>query len=299
MEQLILKLANISHQINNPLPIYNLYKLNVDRLKCIRIIRRVFLLNLRENTDYITTIPSNANLFFHSWLFTFEPRNQKFAKIRSPFIGIFHPYGSIHAHNNSKYLNNLIRTRQNYHSPEHFSPNNSQIYIDHTNIGKAIIACVDYQIPEPKGRIELLISLTTDMANDYEVLNRAESDLDINDISCIDFIKKISIINKLEILYSNDLKSLFSNENINLVNKPIYAGRADNRSESLVVCFYNRGRITTQLYTILLNINFPILKKNIPYFNEINANLLAQKPQLRDINWEFGIQIITPYVNLT
>jgi len=294
MDQLILKLANISYLINNPLPINNLGQLNIDRLECISILVRVFLLNLRENTDYITTLPSNANLFFHSWLYTYEPPESAFQKKHDHLIGIFHPYGSIHAHNNSQYLNNLVLIEQNYHSPSDFSPNNSQIYIDLTNNGKAIVACVDCGIGILKGRIELLIYLIDNEYNAYNVdLIDAERRINTEPISCRDFIKTISKLNGLELLYSDDLKLLFNDENTNLVNKPASLGRAKNFNESLVVCNYGLGAIHTIVYNVILNINFPISTDKIPYFNEIRTNLLTKRPDLTDINWEFGIQIIS------
>jgi hypothetical protein len=78
---------------------------------------------LKENILYVTDKIPNANLFFHPWLFTYQENDGKFSLEKNPYIGIFHPYGSIFAHKNSEYLNKLVKTSQHYHHPQHFSPN--------------------------------------------------------------------------------------------------------------------------------------------------------------------------------
>jgi hypothetical protein len=281
MDQEILKLANISYNLNNPVVGDNIMHLNLDRTYSIRIIKGVF--DIKENTAYVTDKTPNANLFFHPWLFTLN-ENIKFSDVKYPYIGIFHPYGSIYAHNNSNYLNKLEETCQDYHNPASFSPNNSHIYIDHLNIGKAIVACIDWNKSIPDGRIELLISLTKGMKN---ILNH----ISLQNKTCFELINELLFISVLKsLLITNDLKSLFNKENINLISDPISEYRADYKVKGLFMFDYTGN---SKEYNKILHVNFPIENKNIPYFEEIKNNLPVS---IRDkVIWEFGIQIITPY----
>ena len=290
MDSKIIELANISFELNNPKSTSDIIKLNSDRINFIRIIKGVF--NIKENKEYVT-YKSNANLFFHAWLY--EYNQQPITKY--PYIGIFHPSGSIYAHNTSKFLNTLERTTQYYHDNA-FSPSNTScIYIDHDRIGKVIIVCIDHEISPPKGRIELLISVNNDIASfNLNLISNILSKLNTETISCVDFIKKISQLNGLELLNSDDLKLLFDINNTNLINEPITTNRADNKQQALIVLDYAGGGTDSKTYPTSLKINFPIDNKNIPYFNEINSKLLQKNPSLKNINFEFGIQIISPYV---
>ena len=281
MDKEILKLAYISYNLNNPAVGDNIMHLNLDRTYSIRIIKGVF--DIKENTAYVTDKTPNANLFFHPWLYLYN----EFEDI-SPYIGIFHPYGSIYAHNNSNFLNKLQPTSQNYHAPQEFSPNNSNIYIDHNSFGDAIVVCVNNLVSFPiKGRIELLISLS----NNTKITHDNADEILKNKI-CNEFILNLSKLEELKIILLQDkYKLLFDSKNTNIITKPDFIHRAGNNSNGLYMFDYTNG---SKAYNKLLHVNFPIENKNIPYFEEIKNNL---PESIRDkVIWEFGIQIIKPYI---
>lgn len=102
----------------------------------------------------------NANLYFHGWLFNIDVNTKtEMNLIKTPFIGLFHPFGSIHALENRTPdgenipLNNITKINQNFHNA--LSPKTSFIHIDHNNDGKAYTVCVDDETN--RGIITLLI----------------------------------------------------------------------------------------------------------------------------------------------
>jgi hypothetical protein len=289
MDTKIIELANISFEINNPNSKSDISHLQYKRTQLIQLLSEIFRrsneiiqskIEVKENTTYRTDVNHNANLFFHPWLF--ENTQQPITK--NPYIGIFHPSGSIYAHNTSKFLNKLEKTIQYYHDNS-FSPSNTScIYIDHINIGIAIVVCVDDT--SSKGRIELLISLTKSELIMLDFFN-------INNLKCFEIMEQLNNIGIFKpLLNKPEFKLLFSSENNKIVYETSSNNRANNRKYGLFMCDYKNGGNSTEVYNSILNVIFPIEKKNIPYIVEIESKLPSN---LQSINWEFAIQIIAPY----
>lgn len=261
-------------------------KLHKDNMKLI-----MYLL-FEENTK-LKTIDYNANLFYHSWVFTdkdMENYSGSFAK--HPYIGLFHPYGGIHAITSNNILNTFVKTQQHIHDPSHYSPDNSHIYIDNNKIGKAYSVCIDYEKVngtqvvnnnEIRIRVELVICLPRDI--DIKI-NESE----YNKLSVFELICKLS---DNEIFYP-----LFETFEIKHLKNPYFKNKVTDilvkektfyLPDSLVLFRYREHNN----YDYLLNFNIPIESHSIPYIDEINAKLPTEIKSIpKDkITYEFGLII--------
>jgi hypothetical protein len=225
-----------------------------------------------ENNTYRNE-QGNTNLFFHPWLFSnFQVKNV--------LIGIFHPHGSIYAVQNTPYLNNLIQIEQNYHAPQHFSPNNSHIYIDRQNLGYGIIVCIDQHRLGPIARIELLIYSPTDLFSILKPINDKIDTKDMTSNELMNELSKIEQFNFIQEIFTNidneDGKALTPEFNF-----PAHASRG------LFMFDYTGNSYT---YNKLLHVNLDIKSENIKWIEEIKNKIPEGIRNL--INFEFGLQII-------
>jgi len=223
-----------------------------------------------ENTVCRNDRP-NTNLFFHPWLFNnFQAKNV--------LIGLFHPHGSIHPSSNNPYLNSFLQIEQNYHAPQHFSPNNSHIYIDRQNFGYAIVVCVDQHRMGPLARVELLIYSPNDM---FDLLKQINDKIDSKNMNCNELVNEISKIGQF-----NFVQNLFPNIGTNNVQTPEFNFGA-HASKGLFMFDYTGNSYT---YNKLLHVNLSINESEIPFIDEIKNKIPDNIKNL--ISFEFAIQII-------
>jgi hypothetical protein len=225
-----------------------------------------------ENTMLTNNI-QNTNLFFHPWLFNhFQAKNV--------LIGIFHPHGSIYPINNTPYLNKLIQIEQNYHGPQHFSPNNSHIYIDRQNYGYGVVVCVDHHKLGPTARVELLIYSPDDL---FMLLKPINDKIDLKTFTSNELIENLSKIEQF-----NFIKNIFELQTLgnNIVQTPEFNFGA-HASKGLFMFDYTGNSYT---YNKLLHVNLQINESNIPFIDEIKNKIPENIRNL--INFEFAIQII-------
>ena len=293
LDKNIIELSNISNKINNQIfDKKNLEELNKEHSNLILFIK----LLMQENNLPIKN-NYNSNLFYHSWIFNeeeFGVNSEKYNKcgksfIKHPYIGLFHPFGSIYTiEKNSNILNNLIKTQQHIHQPSHYSPDNSHIFIDLDKYGKAYSVCVNYEKIEDcksiesdkiKGRVDLLI---------YSPINIKFIQKDYESLSVSQLIKKLAEIKELEpLLNTIELESVKEDSNIKKISDIIGKEFTYWGYDSLILFRYKDH----DRYPILLNYNLPIESDKIPYINEIKSKL---DDKIRDkIEWEFGIIITT------
>ena len=228
-----------------------------------------------ENNTYKNE-QGNTNLFFHPWLFTnFQAKNV--------LIGLFHPHGSIYSVQNTPYLNNLIQIEQNYHAPQHFSPNNSHIYIDRQNFGYGIVVCVDQHRLGPIVRIELLIYSPNDM---FSYLKPINDKIDTKSMTSNELINELSKIEQF-----NFVKDIFNivdqNENENRKALTPEFNFGAHASKGLFMFDYTGNSYT---YNKLLHVNLDIKPENIKWIEEIKNKIPENIRNL--VNYEFAIQII-------
>lgn len=245
-----------------------------------------------ENTSLKDSI-YNANLFYHSWIFTDKDmKNYNGNLIKYPYIGLFHPYGAIHAISSNNILNTFQKTQQHIHDPSDYSPDNSHIYIDTDKIGKGYSVCIDYEkIEENRAvnnnevriRVELLVCLP----------KKTEIKINENDYNKLSVSELICKLSDNEILYplfeTFEIKHLknpyFSNKVIDILVKE----KTYYLPDSLVLFRYRENKT----YEYLLNFNLPIESHNIPYIDEINAKLPTEIKSYskNKIKYEFGLII--------
>lgn len=255
-----------------------------------------------ENTT-LKIIDYNANLFYHSWLFTDKDmENYSGSLVKHPYIGLFHPYGAIHAISINNILNTFQKTRQHIHDPSDYSPENSYIYIDSDKIGKSYSVCIDYEKiennlvinnKEIRIRVELLVCLPRGIEikineNEYNKLTVSELICKLSDNEIF-----YPLFDTFEIKH---LKNPYFNNKVTdiLVKEKTYY-----QPDSLVLFRYRENKT----YDYLLNLNLPIESHSIPYIDEINAKLPADIKLYKDNNakgynivYEFGI-IITRHID--
>lgn len=246
-----------------------------------------------ENTSPIANT-YNANLFYHAWVLTdAEMASNPRSIIKDPYLGLFHPYGAIHAISTDDFLNKFIRTSNHFHDVQYFSPNNAQIFIEHDKIGKAYSVCIDDEDPSiVRIRVDLFICIPKST-----VLNTAEYNFDNNTIS--ELFTKLSqkiifspLFNTFEL---NHLKNpTFTNRIINTdVNPPVFATR-----RSLLLFNYDMANHPTNplYYNDIINYTIPIDENNIPYIDDIRKELpQGIKSRSSQIRYEFGLIIASHY----
>jgi len=225
---------------------------------------------MQENTSLLNN-QGNTNLFFHPWLFDhFQAKNVS--------IGLFHPHGSIHATTNTPYLNTLLQLEQNYHAPQHYSPNNSHIFIDRNNFGYAVAVCLDQHRLGPRARIELLIYSPNDM---FDLLKPINDKIDSKTLRTDELINELSSISQF-----NFVKDFFNNMGSNIVQTPEFNFGA-HASKGLFMFDYTGN---SYVYNKLMHVDLQINESEFPFINEIKEKIPDTIKDL--ISFEFGLQII-------
>lgn len=232
----------------------------------------------------------NANLYFHGWLFQINIS----AKIngdlvKNPYIGLFHPFGSIYALKNidpvgqNVPLNNIIRIRQHFHNA--LSPKTSFIHIDRNNDGKAYTVCVDDETN--RGIITLLIYI----ANPYDGLQTMWKDRLINKSFDDHKIHSLGVDYLIDSLSNiNGLKKLFTTWEIELFKQVATIDYNNTKHQGVIVFDYRKGGPDSRVYQSYYDTKLTIDSNNIPYIQEIKSKLPAD---IRDIiTWEFEIRFI-------
>lgn len=232
----------------------------------------------------------NANLYFHGWLFQINIYAKiKGDLVKNPYIGLFHPFGSIYAlKNRAPYgqnvpLNNIIRIEQHFHNA--ISPKTSFIHIDRNNDGKAYTVCVDDETN--KGIITLLIYI----ANPYDGLQTMLKDMLINKSFDDHKMHTKNVDYLIDSLSNiNGLKKLFTTWEIELFKQNATIDYNDTNHQGLIVFDYREGGSNSRIYQSQYNTKLTIDTNNIPYIQEIKSKLPAD---IRDrITWEFEIRFI-------
>jgi len=242
-------------------------------------------INLPVNNDNY-----NANLYFHGWLFQINVyANIEGDLVKNPYIGLFHPYGSIYALENRAHdgenipLNNITRIRQHFHNA--LSPKTSFIHIDRNNDGKAYTVCVDDETN--RGIITLLIYISNPFdglqaTRKDRLINRSFDDHKIHSVGVKYLIDSLSNI--------NGLKKLFTTWEIELFKQTATIDYNDTRHQGVIVFDYREGGTNSRLYQSNYNTKLTIDSDNIPYIQEIKSKLPID---IRDrITWEFEIRFI-------
>jgi len=242
-------------------------------------------------------IASNANLFFHPWLFL-NGKDREGSRIKNPYIGIFHPRGSMHTINryggiDSCIINNIRTFNQNIHDGSEMGPmysdNTANIYINPTTSGIAVAVCIDY--PNTllvRTRVELILSLP-DMGNDmdYDENNNKLDQIKLNidnaqlgsiNYNCQNLMMDLLCINQLNpLLRSHDINRLITNQNMinHMIQKyedelfrlvedndrviiPEMVNQVLNKSNSIMMYDYRAGDESSVVYDLLLQVNIPM-----------------------------------------
>jgi hypothetical protein len=282
----IINLSIISNKINNKMDITFNNEQHNNKMKLINFL-------LFEENKSLKAIEYNANLFYHSWLFSDkEMENYNGNFVKNPYIGLFHPYGSIHAITKNNILNTFNKTSQNIHDPIHYSPDNSHIFIDNHKIGKAYSVCIDDEIirgtntiKNNKVRIRVELIICIQKSSDIKINENDYNKLPVHELFC-----KLSEI--------EDLFPLFDTFEVKHLKLPIFNNKVSDiltkektyyQPDSLVLFRYREHKA----YQYLLNVNIPIESINIPYYDEINAKLPSEIKRYgkENINYEFGLII--------
>jgi len=282
-------------------------------------IKLVDFLLTGENTVAVAPVGAritNANLFFHPWAFTETDvgvENSNYIRCsrslnKNPYIGLFHPHGSIFALNSGPVvpLNSLREIGQNPHADAGataFSQDVCQFYIDPNGYGKAYAVCIDYQTiptsplpciaqtksaPPYRGRVELMITTSSTFEFDDKTIFQGNM--------CYEFINNLSNILELKhMLNTWEIDSLKLPGNTNRVRR-LRSGTflQDN---GLLLFFYQKRGEPAKKYRPLLKCDFPIDYRNIPHIDEIIGNIPNNIiPNIRTpgiITWEFGISVFS------
>ena len=253
------------------------------------------------NNDYF-----NTNLFYHIWLF---PAGKPYTSLiitglnltKYPYIGLFHPHGSISAIANqwagqNVPLNNIASISQYFHDA--YSPKTSYIHIDRENDGKAYTVCVDWDETNRPGvrlsHIRGIVTLLIYISDPYEIImpqnstieNLITDSFNTNNTGLLtNLVDSLSTIKGLyKILKSWEIELFKNITNINL-----------DQSNRLFLYDYRDAGDTSRYYNPILRLKLDINQDNIPYINEIKSKLLPFFTQtvIDTITWEFEIQIVS------
>jgi hypothetical protein len=279
-----------------------------DRINVIDLIK--FLLS--ENTQPIS-IPTddthyNANLYFHGWLFP-QIISGGVATglnlIKYPYIGLFHPFGSIHAVTNrapqgqNVPLNNLIQIQQYFHDA--LSPKTSFIHIDRENDGKAYTVCVDWdetnrpgvRLAQMRGIVTLLIYISNTIETTPSLSSRTkyeeiQNSFRVHNTGLVgNLLESLSRIKGLYKILNTWEIDLFKQKAKNISLKSAYDG--------LILFDYREGGDKSKAYWDILKICININTNDIPYIDEIKSKLdpaIFTPDIISNIAWEFEIHIV-------
>jgi len=283
----ILNIAKLSSKVR----ISNEDQERYDKIELVKFLlsKNIVPINIPVNDNNY-----NANLYFHGWLFNINVNTEiQMNLIKNPYIGLFHPFGSIHALKNRAPsgenipLNNITRIRQHFHNA--LSPKTSFIHIDHNNDGKAYTVCIDDETN--KGIITLLIYI----ANPYDGLQTTTKDRLIN-IAFNDHKLDTLSVEYLIVALSNinGLKKLLTTWEIELFKQTAKIDYNNTSHQGVIVFDYREGGRNSRLYPSFYDTKLTIDSNNIPYIQEIKSKL---PENIRDrITWEFEIRFIyKPY----
>jgi hypothetical protein len=262
------------------------------------------------------TDPFNTNLFYHGWLFpealdytnrfiigTDEENATRLNITKYPYIGLFHPFGSIYAINNQWQgenvpLNNLASISQNFHDA--FSPPTSYIHIDRNNDGKAYTVCVDWdetnrpgvRLAQMRGIVTLLIYISNTSEVTPSLSSRTKYD-EIQNSLVVHNTGSVGIL--LESL--SRIKGLYKILNtweIDLFKQKATINKSKIFGDGLLLFDYGAGSDKSKVYMDIIKIKLDIIQDNIPYIDEIKSKLpptIFTPAIISNITWEFEIQI--------
>ena len=288
------------------------YRINlIDLIKFLLSENTVPISLPTDNTNY------NANLFYHGWLYSdalkyiYGPRLPSGGRvptglslIKYPYIGLFHPFGSIHALNNiapqggNVPLNNFAQIEQHFHDA--FSPKTSFIHIDRNNDGKAYTVCIDWDETNRRGvrlaKIRGIVTLLIYISNPYEMImpqNKFISTLISNSFDTNNTGLVTNLVDSLSTI--KGLYKILNTWEIDLFKNVATISGSRRNGEGLFLFDYRYAGDTSRYYIPILLIKLDINQGDIPYINEIKSKLPPAifTPDIIDtITWEFDIQIV-------
>ena len=280
------------------------YRINlIDLIKFLLSENTVPISLPTDNTNY------NANLFYHGWLYSDALKYigdrvpTGLSLIKYPYIGLFHPFGSIHALNNiapqggNVPLNNFAQIEQHFHDA--LSPKTSFIHIDRNNDGKAYTVCIDWDETNRPGvrlaRIRGIVTLLIYISNPYEMImpqNRFISTLISNSFDTNNTGLLTNLVDSLSTI--KGLYKILNTWEIDLFKNVATISGSRRTGEGLFLFDYRDASDTSRYYIPILLIKLDINQDTIPYINEIKNKLLPFFTQtiIDTITWEFEIKIV-------
>ena len=302
----LINLANCSNNQRKTLLDQEEHRNKIDFIK--------FLLS--ENTTPII-LPQNdnnynANLFYHPWVFTDAEYAATYVTSgrsiqKNPYMGIFHPFGSIYALTSQPGnipLNGLTQINQHFHGDalgdDFYSPKTGFFHIDYNNYGKAYTVCVD--TTTLRGRVDLLIYIPKNKDEIIQNIVKINYGSRIIDDSPRNLFDLLCQIYELKKLFKTWEIELF--KNVGVICRKHYHQYIDSNNRKFKGLFlfdYRAGNIHSKEYCHLVQYNISnrtgptgevyMESTDIPYIDEIKSKIDIG---FRDrIVWELGVNIVT------